>query len=76
MRCYKWAIVVIVVVVECMCYMLWELSDSFYGGLARALANLSAVLHVNNSVVAHRCFFLALRLTIVSLDLAVAAITS
>ena len=36
-----------------------KLSDSFHGGLARAFANFSAVLRVNNSLSGRVCFFLA-----------------
>ena len=46
---------------------LLSLSDSFHGGLARAFVNLRTVLHVNNSLC--DCFFLASRLTIMSLSL-------
>ena len=42
------------------------ISDSFHGGLFRALASFTAVLHVNNSLV--HCLGLASRLTIMSLD--------
>ena len=47
-----------------------KISDSFHGGLARAFAKFSAVLRINNSLSGRVCcFFLASRLTIVSLDI-------
>ena len=44
------------------------LSCSFKGSLARASANLLVAFLLNNSLSGH-CFFLASRLTIVSLDI-------